>query len=206
MRDEHGEIVFPDFERKTFLIGGYTKQLDEYAEQLEDLADELIEEINSREKQIDKLKEQIHQLELANAKAGNRLYQADAENWGKQWNELNIAYGKVQAENSSLKYMNQFLQERLDMYESTEKPIPKEQKQRDEKSGKFVSVIPKAEKEKTAYQMKNQGYSFAEIGHKLGVTADSAKRYYQSQKAREQAAWEEIERINNGSKEETVAY
>lgn len=150
----------------------YTRQLQEYAIEMEDYAIELEEKL---------------------AVSGNRALQDRAEEWSKQWQDINIETGKLKrqlielesqkdAEIARLQHEVEYLEEQLQQYKQAENPV-KKTPARDGKTGRFTSSIPDADKPFRAWLMDQQGYGTAQIATKLGVSGDTVKRYIRSEKA-----------------------
>lgn len=127
------------------------------------------------------------------AKSGNQYYQRDSARWGEKWQQKCIEVGELKqqlieleaekdAEINRLRHEIDYLQEQLDIYQQAENP-PKKQQARDERTGRFVSKVPDADKPYQAWLMDSQGYGTAQIAAKLGVSGDTVKRYIRSEKS-----------------------
>ena len=138
------------------------------------------------EQEIAKLKEQL-------AVSGSRALQDRAEEWSKQWQDINIETGKLKrqlielesqkdAEIARLQYQVEYLEQQLSIYQQAENP-QKKKPARDEQTGRFTSSVPDRDKPFRAWMMDQQGYGTAQIAAKLGVSADTVKRYVRSEKA-----------------------
>lgn len=132
------------------------------------------------------LEEQVLHLQRERAQSGNKFYQQDAKEWGKQWNELQRKFGKLQAEKITLeaekdaeirrlKLENEYLQEQLEAYEEAENP--KSQRKRNNKTGQFVADMPKLDKMWKAYDMDRRGYKHTQIARELNISPETVKRY-----------------------------
>lgn len=150
----------------------YFRKLQEHAMQME--------------QEIAKLKEQL-------AVSGSRALQDRAEEWSKQWQDINIETGKLKrqlielesqkdAEIARLQYQVEYLEQQLSIYQQAENP-QKKKPARDEQTGRFTSSVPDRDKPFRAWMMDQQGYGTAQIAAKLGVSADTVKRYVRSEKA-----------------------
>lgn len=132
------------------------------------------------------LEEQVLELQRERAQSGNKFYQQDAKEWGKQWNGLQRKFGELQAklitleaekdaEIRRLQLENEYLQEQLDTYEAAENP--KSQRKRNSKTGQFVADMSKLDKMWKAYDMNRKGYKTAEISRALNISPETVKRY-----------------------------
>ena len=86
------------------------------------------------------------------------------------------------AEIARLQYQVEYLEQQLSIYQQAENP-QKKKPARDEQTGRFTSSVPDRDKPFRAWMMDQQGYGTAQIAAKLGVSADTVKRYVRSEKA-----------------------
>lgn len=137
------------------------------------------------EKQVRELREQL-------GKSGNKHYQRDAAVWGQKWQEKCIEVGELKAENRRKELEIGYLQEHLEQlreelkaYQEAEEP--QIQRKRNDKTGRFVSDIPKDEKVWKAWDLCRKGYNYAQIARELYVSTDTVKRYIREYEANREA-------------------
>lgn len=194
-----------DLRKQWLPVSAYTIKLDIYAEWLEELLNETAEELNKAEAKI--------------GRAGNSQYMEDAKEWRTHWNaklrengelqarlitleaEKNAEIRRLQLENEWLREKDEIsdqkiadLQQQLLAYESTGS---KTQRTRDEK-GRFSSNMSKKEKKKVAYDMRQRGFKWAEIAHRLNVQPDTAKQYVEEY----EREWREYRRLGVVNKDD----
>lgn len=164
------------------------------------------------------LEETVADLKEQLACNGNKYYQSDAKEWGRQWNALQRKLGELQAENirmeaeknaeiSRLKLQVEYLEEQLESYEELEKP--KQQRRRNPKTGRYDTDIPKKEKMREAYWLNQQGYNYVQIAKKLNIgSTETVKRYIrdhekslQSQREQEEDTYAECENVERDREE-----
>ena len=153
----------------------YTRQLQDYAMEMEDHAIELEEKL---------------------AVSGNRALQDRAEEWSKQWQDINIETGKLKrqlielesqkdAEIMRLQYQVEHLEQQLEQYQLADNPVKAPIiRGRDPKTGRFDTSIPARDKPYKAWLMKEQGYNPTQIAVKLNISKDTAKRYIRAENAK----------------------
>lgn len=138
------------------------------------------------EHELDRLRKQL-------AVSGNKYYQRDAAKWGEEWQRKCIESGELKrqlieleaeknVEIRRLQHENEYLQEQIETYQRAEHP-PKRKQARDGRTGRFMSSVPDGDKPFRAWLMDSQGYGTAQIAAKLGVSADTVKRYIRSEKS-----------------------
>ena len=164
------------------------------------------------------LEETVVDLERELARNGNKYYQGDAKEWGRQWNDLQRRLGQAEAEKirleaekdaeiNRLKLQIEYLEEQLESYEELEKP--KQQRKRNPKTGRWDNDIPKKDKMREAYWLNQQGYNYVQIAKKLNIgSTETVKRYIrdhektlQSQREQEEDTYAECENVERDCEE-----
>lgn len=141
------------------------------------------------EQEIAELKEQL-------AVSGSRALQSRAEEWSKQWQDINIETGKLKrqlielesqkdAEIARLQHEVDYLEQQLEQYKRADNPVKEPIiRGRDPKTGRFDTSIPARDKPFQAWLMKEQGYNPTQIAVKLNVSKDTVKRYIRQENAK----------------------
>lgn len=144
---------------------------------------------------ISELYSEIEDLNSKLAKAGNHFYQRDAAKMGQQWQELNIQFGKLQAESIAekaalqaeidrLTFQNRQLAADLEVMEARLSGMvavevvdkPKTSYLPDRNANGTFKSVPKT-REQLAAEYHAQGLKNTEIAGLLEVSPDTVARY-----------------------------
>lgn len=180
----------------------------------------LLNELEDLKIENEELQEENDKLTRDLKISANANYIHDSKRYAAAWHDLNIKVGQMERDHlKEIAQLEKMIQQKNMRIESLEndlkiarnavESIPSNKRKRDkygrylpsETDNKDKNCMSKKEKKKQAYLWREE-YSMAEIGRKLGITAETAAKYV----AEFEKEWEQYKMLGVSKSDETEDY